>query len=329
MIGHWAPAAANAAAALTGGLAALDADWPQSWEMEHRAHLHLLAAIAGQDQAAFTLPLLVPTPGVAPTLVVAFGQAIRADRAADPDRAARLADGLAGRLGFFAPPSTRLLCMSIAARQPGTPAAAAEYADELATLRWDSRLDQVAGLRDAIAVERQRRDHEQLRQQVLVDELTGLANRRGYRAYLNALLSPATTDPVEYAVMMVDVDHFKGVNDRFGHDVGDRVLARAAAVMQAHVRASDVVARTGGEEFVVVMPATGEPDAVACAERVRGALVAEPWEAIAPGLVVTASIGVVSAQSDAVEALVRMADQRLYAAKSAGRNRVDAHSLIS
>jgi diguanylate cyclase (GGDEF)-like protein len=166
-----------------------------------------------------------------------------------------------------------------------------------------------------------------LRDQAERDWLTGLFNRR----YLDGVLERAGTDvgPEPLSVAALDLDHFKAINDRFGHGVGDQVLARTAAVLQAAVRGTDVVARTGGEEFVIVMPGTAAADAIACAERVRHALAAEPWDAIAPGLAITASIGVVSASDTAVDAVVRLADRRLYAAKSAGRNRVDAHSFAA
>jgi diguanylate cyclase (GGDEF)-like protein len=166
-----------------------------------------------------------------------------------------------------------------------------------------------------------------LRDQAERDWLTGLFNRR----YLAGVLerADAAVGPEPLSVAALDLDHFKAINDRFGHDVGDRVLARTASVLQAQVRGTDVVARTGGEEFVIVMAGTAEADAIACAERVRAALVAEPWGEIAPGLAITASIGVVCAQDTAVDAVVRLADRRLYAAKRAGRNRVDAHSFAA
>jgi diguanylate cyclase (GGDEF)-like protein len=329
MIGDWESAAMNAAAALPGGLAALDAGWPATWETEHRGHLHLLAAIAGRFSTTteqYELPIGEPTPGVSPAAVVAFGEAIRTARAGDPAGAARLADRLATRLGFSAPPSTRLLCMSIAARQPDTPIAAAEYADELATLRWNSRLDQVASLRDAIAVERQRRDHEQLRRQVLVDELTGLANRRGYRAYLNARLNPAGPGEAEYAVMMVDVDHFKSVNDRFGHDVGDLVLATISRILADHVRPADLAARLGGDEFVVVLAGPGPNHPEKRAQEIVDAVRGHRWAELADGLTVSISIGVHRGGVQELPTLLTGADRNLYQAKNEGRGRVTSTS---
>jgi diguanylate cyclase (GGDEF)-like protein len=201
----------------------------------------------------------------------------------------------------------------------------AAYADELALLRWNARLDQVAGLRDAIDVERQRRDHEQLRRQVLVDELTGLANRRGYRAYLNALLAPGVT-PEEYAVMMVDVDHFKQVNDRFGHDVGDLVLARISEVLAAHVRPTDLAARLGGDEFVVVLAGVGPNRPETRAQEIIDAVREQLWEEVAPGLTVSISIGVHRGGVQELPTLLTDADRNLYHAKNNGRGRVAATS---
>ncbi|HEY0531838.1 MAG TPA: GGDEF domain-containing protein [Actinoplanes sp.] len=331
MIGSWDAAAQNAAAALSGGLAAIDGDWPPSWEMEHRAHLHLLAALAGKspaDEAEFALLPDEPSTGVSSAAVLALGKSIGAARSADTAGAARLAVDLADRLGWATPQGTRLLCMSIAARQPGTPAAVAAYADELALLRWNARLDQVAGVRDAIDVERQRRDHEQLRRQVLVDELTGLANRRGFRAYLNALLVPGPTpdEPEEYAVMMVDVDHFKQVNDRFGHDVGDLVLARISQVLAAHVRPMDLAARLGGDEFVVVLTGVGPNHPEKRAQEIIDAVRKQAWDEVAPGLAVSISIGVHRGGVRELPTLLTDADRNLYHAKNNGRGRVAATS---
>jgi diguanylate cyclase (GGDEF)-like protein len=126
---------------------------------------------------------------------------------------------------------------------------------------------------------------------------------------------------------MIDLDHFKLVNDTFGHPVGDEVLRNTARVLQREARTVDIVARFGGEEFVVVLPETGEEGAVAVAERIR-VRIAE--QAVLPGpgydsARVTASIGVAVVPSSDVsgaEDLIALADQALYRAKAAGRNRV-------
>jgi diguanylate cyclase (GGDEF)-like protein len=120
---------------------------------------------------------------------------------------------------------------------------------------------------------------------------------------------------------VLDLDHFKSINDGFGHAAGDQVLVRVAGLLLDVLRETDIVVRSGGEEFLVLMPATDAPAGRAACERIRQAVESEAWERVAPGLGVTASIGVASthAPSD-LEALVNLADQRLYDAKRAGRN---------
>jgi diguanylate cyclase (GGDEF)-like protein len=168
-----------------------------------------------------------------------------------------------------------------------------------------------------LGLERARIEMELLRDQAERDPLTGLHNRR----YLQQARDIG--GPVALAVL--DIDHFKTVNDRFGHAVGDRVLVRVAELLREQVRSDDVVARTGGEEFVLLMPRTDDAEALACCERVRAALRAEPWDELAPGLRLTASLGVVTApEATDLGALVRDADARLYAAKRAGRDRAVA-----
>jgi diguanylate cyclase (GGDEF)-like protein len=168
-----------------------------------------------------------------------------------------------------------------------------------------------------LGLERARIEMELLRDQAERDPLTGLHNRRHLQR------SRDVPGPVGLAVL--DIDHFKSVNDCFGHEVGDRVLVRVAEVLREQVRADDVAARTGGEEFLLLMPRTDDAEALACCERVRRALHVEPWGAIAPGLRITASFGVVTAPDAAdLDGLTRDADARMYAAKHAGRDRAVA-----
>jgi diguanylate cyclase (GGDEF)-like protein len=160
---------------------------------------------------------------------------------------------------------------------------------------------------------------DQLRDQADRDWLTGLHNRR----YLARELERPTPDrlaaPLTLAVL--DLDHFKSINDGFGHAAGDQVLVRVAGLLLDVLRETDIVVRSGGEEFLVLMAATDARAGRAGCERIRQAVEGEAWERIAPGLRVTASIGVASthAPSD-LEAVVNLADQRLYDAKRAGRN---------
>jgi diguanylate cyclase (GGDEF)-like protein len=164
---------------------------------------------------------------------------------------------------------------------------------------------------------------EQLRDQAERDWLTGVHNRR---FLARELARPAAGRFGEVlSVAVVDLDHFKAINDRFGHSVGDLVLVRAAALLCEAVRTSDTVVRSGGEEFLLLMPHTSLHAAKACCERVRESINSERWDELAPGLTLSTSIGVATAgQSADLEALVKLADHHLYVAKDAGRNRVVA-----
>ncbi len=160
---------------------------------------------------------------------------------------------------------------------------------------------------------------EQLRDQAERDWLTGLHNRR---FLARELARPSSHHTGQVSVAVVDLDHFKSVNDRYGHAVGDQVLIRAAELLATVLRASDLIVRSGGEEFLVLMPGTEANAAAAGCERIRRAVSEEPWEEIAPGLRLTTSVGLATAADGAadLEALVNLADQRLYAAKHAGRD---------
>jgi diguanylate cyclase (GGDEF)-like protein len=169
---------------------------------------------------------------------------------------------------------------------------------------------------------------EQLQEQAERDWLTGLHNRRYFARELERLLAEQPGDWFSLAV--VDLDHFKAINDRFGHEIGDNVLVRVAALLCDVLRQPDIVVRSGGEEFLVLMPATEMNAATACCERIRQRIREEPWEHIAAGLIVTASVGVASTNDpDQLAALARSADERLYDAKRSGRDRVVSASRDS
>jgi diguanylate cyclase (GGDEF)-like protein len=163
--------------------------------------------------------------------------------------------------------------------------------------------------------------HERLRDQADRDALTGLHNRRFLSRELRR--HAATPGGGPFSIAVLDLDHFKHVNDRFGHEVGDHVLIRVAALLLGELREQDVVVRTGGEEFVLLMPHTGARAAIAVCERLRMTVGREPWELIAPGMRVTMSVGVeTAADTSDLESLATRADRRLYEAKRAGRDRV-------
>ncbi len=160
----------------------------------------------------------------------------------------------------------------------------------------------------------------------LTDELTGLYNRRYLFAHLDELIERVNHDASGTALLLFDIDHFKQVNDSHGHAAGDDVLRELAARALNTVRSVDLVARLGGEEFVVVMPETSLAIAAAVAERLRLAIACEPFvlRSGAARLEVTISIGAttMAAGGDDRLRLLKRADEALYVAKAAGRNRV-------
>lgn len=159
----------------------------------------------------------------------------------------------------------------------------------------------------------------------VTDVLTGLHNRRFMASQLQALVTRANHGGDGVAVLILDLDHFKQINDSFGHDAGDEVLREFSVRLATNVRALDLPCRLGGEEFVVVMPGTSLEDAQRIAERIRRDVSREPFRAkgIGEGLAVTVSVGVASfIQGDTPDTLLKRADQGVYEAKSRGRDQV-------
>ncbi len=168
---------------------------------------------------------------------------------------------------------------------------------------------------------------EALREQATHDGLTGLLNRTTILQTLREELERCAREEHGVAVLLVDLDRFKLINDTFGHLAGDAVLRDAARRMKAAVRCYDSAGRYGGEEFLIVMPGCDESSARLQAERVRRAVGAEPYTFDGGPAVVTCSIGLscrALARPQDSDALVREADLALYGAKDRGRNRVEA-----
>ncbi len=164
----------------------------------------------------------------------------------------------------------------------------------------------------------------------IMDPLTNLFNRRRFETILAGEFKRAGRYQSPLTLIMLDIDHFKSVNDTFGHQVGDIVLKEAAQVIQASVREVDVAARWGGEEFVVLSPNTTQENARRVAERIRTAFETHSFSGI-EGQKLTISIGisgVPDATIDTQEKLIHAADVALYEAKKNGRNRIElAHPL--
>jgi len=147
-----------------------------------------------------------------------------------------------------------------------------------------------------------------------IDVLTRIPNRRATQSFLEKELSRAQRNQGEFSVLLIDIDNFKQVNDRWGHDVGDHVLVKTASIFQAIIRKHDWVGRWGGEEFLIILP--GPCDAEYLAERVRAEIAKSEYNHGAASFGITVSIGVASAtQQDQIDQILKNADEALYRAK--------------
>lgn len=167
-----------------------------------------------------------------------------------------------------------------------------------------------------------------------VDGLTNLPNRRRFQECLESLVLACHREHTPLSLVLADLDHFKGINDKHGHLSGDKVLKTFAQLLSNGVRSSDIAARYGGEEFAVILPKTPLGSASAVAESLRRAVAEATWSGSAPNQRigrVTASFGVAEIREDeTIESLIDRADQKLYEAKHKGRNRVERdHTDVS
>jgi two-component system cell cycle response regulator len=163
----------------------------------------------------------------------------------------------------------------------------------------------------------------------MIDSLTGLHNRRYMESHLATLVDEAQRAARPLSVLLADIDHFKRVNDTYGHDVGDLVLKEFSTRFRRNTRGIDLACRFGGEEFIVIMPDTSMVRAYQVGERLRVSIAADAFQ-IGPGLGIhlTASVGIATLEcpEDTPETVFRRADNALFAAKRRGRNRVAAHA---
>ncbi len=178
----------------------------------------------------------------------------------------------------------------------------------------------------AMAKERTELRH---RTAAMVDPLTGLANRRSFLQDGTAMAKRHATRPKPVAVLLIDLDHFKSINDRFGHAIGDRVLEIFAETAKENIRASDLIGRIGGEEFAAILYDTTRDKAVTVAERIRTAFAQAAMDVENRPVGATVSIGLVHSEAMTLDVpgLLEQADQALYFAKERGRNRVEIASL--
>lgn len=169
-----------------------------------------------------------------------------------------------------------------------------------------------------------RRQNRELKVLATRDPLTGCLNRRAFFHRFGALFRAASEQEQPLSCLMIDIDHFKSINDRFGHSAGDKIIKAVGAILGENVRPRDLVARYGGEEFALVLPGQDADAAAKVGERIRSVIAERAGEHLGTGQQVTASLGVAGLASGAesAEALIDFADRALYVAKESGRNRL-------
>ena len=166
---------------------------------------------------------------------------------------------------------------------------------------------------------------EKVKEMATTDHLTGLANRRRFAEILERCYSEAVRYGFDLACCMCDLDNYKQLNDTLGHQIGDEVLVLTAQAIRSTLRQSDIAARYGGDEFVLLLPNTALEEALTVGRRLRQDLAARLVQSTAPVRLVTLSMGIASLRAHApssADVLVSMADRALYAAKAAGKDRI-------
>jgi diguanylate cyclase (GGDEF)-like protein len=221
-----------------------------------------------------------------------------------------------------------MLRTPLAALLPWSPVS--EVADNiwLTVLSFEALLFTIAVAFILLAMAKERTEYRH-RTAAMVDPLTGIANRRSFLADGIEMAKRNAASPCPAAVLLLDLDHFKSINDRFGHAVGDRVLQVFADTARANIRSGDLLGRLGGEEFAAVLYNAGREKSVALAERIRSAFADAASEVDGYAVGATVSIGIVVNQDAPLDVpeLLGQADHALYYAKERGRNRVEVATL--
>lgn len=184
----------------------------------------------------------------------------------------------------------------------------------------EGRPEQFAGI--AVDIRARKQEEERLLEEATTDPLTGAINRRMFDRVLQRQIECAMEDGSSFAVLLLDIDCFKGLNDRFGHAVGDQALRNFTAICRRVLRADDILARFGGDEFAVLLPDTDQDTARGVGERLRRAVVGTPYSFESQRVLMTTSIGldVYKGGVTSAQRVIERADIALYAAKKAGRN---------
>lgn len=297
---------------------------PRSWGVDVQIFENLVDAIA--------------PPAVGPRREIADGA--RSDLAScvalarsfvepDPDEARRYLAEAADGWDRARHPELYLLALvrdaELESAQLGVETAGLRVARELARRRHEARVAGEEAMAALIREEQMLAEHARLQVEAGLDALTGAANRRGLAARVAALTDVARggRDP-EMTLVLVDVDHFKAVNDTFGHDIGDEVLVRVAGALRRLVRERDLVVRWGGDEFLLLLETDDLAAATDRCRTIAHSIRGESWDDLAPGLTVTLSIGLAVGKVSALDDLRDAADRALYRVKAAGRDGVSA-----
>ncbi|MCC6890455.1 MAG: GGDEF domain-containing protein [Hyphomicrobiales bacterium] len=229
---------------------------------------------------------------------------------------------------LFAHGALFLLRTPLATALPWSPMSQIYDSVWLTVLSFEALLFTIAIAFILLAMAKERTEYRQ-RTAAMVDPLTGIANRRAFMQEANGLIKGSPGDTRPAAVLLIDLDHFKSVNDRFGHAIGDRVLQVFAETARASIRSTDLVGRLGGEEFAAVLPNAGRDKAAELAERIRSAFATIAVDIDGRPVSATVSIGLAVGDEEATDIrdLLGLADQALYCAKERGRNRVEVATL--
>lgn len=191
--------------------------------------------------------------------------------------------------------------------------------------RLQQRFDKITAISDRLQAQVLEMN-KVLQEQVISDPLTGLMNRAGLLERLNAECARLTREHTPFGLLMLDIDHFKAINDAFGHHVGDQVLVDVAAALREHMRPYDVFSRWGGEEFLLLLPAIEPGPLLELAQRLRIAMHRLTVQGIeqAPPVRISVGLYLCAVEEDPAES-VRKADSALYQAKKLGRDRVEIY----
>ncbi len=230
---------------------------------------------------------------------------------------------------LFAHGALYLLRTPFGAMLPWLPANSQVFASVwLTVLSFEGLLFTIAIAFILLAMAKERSEHQH-KTDSLIDSLTGIANRRAFLQDSEIQLKRQAIDPRPIAVMLLDLDNFKSINDRFGHAIGDRVLQCFAEVGSSCMRRLDIFGRLGGEEFAALLVDASRDRALAVAEQIRSSFIAATGEVDGKPVVATVSIGIVISYDAVLDlsALLAQADHALYRAKDNGRNRIEIASI--